>query len=433
MPEYCCQRIALIHSMVLLTMVAVESLAAEKEELPKPFATPSTIKHPKVIGWPSDRQPSAPAGFKVSRFGKSLESPRWLYVLPNGDVLVAQSRTLPKPNKDNSTSKAEKQAEGLKESKTVTGESPNRITLLRDKDQDGQPETTTLFVENLKQPFGMAHREGALFIAATDAVWVYPYRVGQSKLEGEPKKIVDLPAGGYNNHWTRNLLIDEAKEKLYISVGSASNVAEHGMEEERLRANILECNLDGTDLRVFASGLRNPVGMAWEPENGSLWTVVNERDELGDDLVPDYLTSVRDGGFYGWPYSYFGSHEDPRRKGERPDLVDQALIPDLPLGAHTASLGLTFYTANAFPEKFRGGALIGQRGSWNRSQFVGYRVAFVPFQDGKPSGPVEPFLTGFIANEDEVYGRPVGVVVLKDGSLLVADEPGNILWRISAN
>jgi glucose/arabinose dehydrogenase len=218
---------------------------------------------------------------------------------------------------------------------------------------------------------------------------------------------------------------------LYVSVGSASNVAEHGTGEEILRACILETNPDGTELRVFASGLRNPVGMDWEPVTGELWTAVNERDELGDDLVPDYMTSVRDGGFYGWPWYYFGRHEDPRRKGERPHLADKVIVPDVPLGSHTASLGLAFYTAKAFPEKYRGGAFVGQRGSWNRSEFAGYRVAFVPFRDGKPAGPAEDFLTGFLAGGEEAYGRPVGVAVAKDGSLLVADDSGNVVWRVS--
>ena len=269
------------------------------------------------------------------------------------------------------------------------------------------------------------------FVGNTDAIVSFPYKADQTALEGKGRKILDLPAGGYNNHWTRNLLPSRDGKKLFVSVGSGSNVAEHGTANEMLRANILEINLDGTALRVFAGGLRNPVGMAFEPKSGALWTAVNERDQLGDDLVPDYITGVQDGGFYGWPYSYLGQNEDPRRKGERPDLVAKAKMPDVPLGSHTASLGLAFYEAKAFSEKFRGGAFIGQRGSWNRSKFAGYRVAFVPFQDGKPTGPAEDFLSGFIANDDEVYGRPVGVAVAKDGSLLVVDEPANRIWRIA--
>lgn len=407
---------------------------AEKVALPAPFASPSVIKHPKVIGWPADKSPQAPKGFRVSRFATEIDNPRWLYVLPNGDVLVALSRTLPKPKppEEKPTPKEKEQEEGMKKSKTVTGDSPNRILLLRDADKDGTPELRETFVEGIKQPLGMALVEETLFIAGTDAVLAYPYKAGNTKLGSEGRKILDLPAGGYNNHWTRNLLADEKAGKLYISVGSASNVAEHGTAEEILRANILQVNFDGTGLRVFASGLRNPVGMDWEPKTHQLWTVVNERDELGDELVPDYLTSVKENAFYGWPFSYFGPNEDPRRKGERPDLVAIATTPDYPLGAHTASLGLVFYERQAFPKHYHGGAFIGQRGSWNRSQFAGYQVSYVPFTDGKPAGKLEPFLTGFIASDTEVYGRPVGVAVAQDGALLVADEPGNIIWRVTA-
>jgi glucose/arabinose dehydrogenase len=405
-------------------------------KLPKPFETPSAIKFSKVIGWPEGRTPTAPAGFRVTALAR-LESPRWIHVLPNGDVLIAQSRTLPKPEKPaddaKEKEKQEKVKEGFKQSKTVTGTSPNQITLVRDANGDGQPEATKTFLKGLNQPFGMALIEDTLYVANTDAVLAYPYQKDQTEIVAEGMKILDLPAGGYNNHWTRNLLADPRGAKLFISVGSASNVAEHGTAVELLRACILEVNRDGTALRVFASGLRNPVGMDWEPTTGALWTAVNERDELGDDLVPDYMTSVRDGGFYGWPYSYFGSHEDPRRAGERPDLVQKAIVPDVPLGSHTASLGLTFYRGKMFPGKYHGGAFIGQRGSWNRSKFAGYRVAFVPFMEGRPAGPAEDFLTGFLANDDEAYGRPVGVAVAADGALLVADEPGNVVWRVSTD
>jgi glucose/arabinose dehydrogenase len=270
-----------------------------------------------------------------------------------------------------------------------------------------------------------------LFVANTDSVVRFPYKTGDTKITAKGTPVLYLPLGGYNNHWTRNLLASADGEKLYVSVGSASNVGEKGMKEEALRANILEVNPDGTGLRVFAAGLRNPVGMAWEPKGKGLWTAVNERDELGDELVPDYMTSVKDGGFYGWPYSYYGQNEDPRRKGERPDLVKKALVPDVPLGSHTASLGLCFYTAEVFPEKYRGGAFVGQRGSWNRSEFAGYRVAFVPFKEGKPAGGPEDFLTGFIANENEVYGRPVCTCVAPDGALLVTDDVSDRIWRVA--
>jgi len=374
--------------------------------LPAPFSTKSAVKHPKVIGWPADKMPQAAAGLQVAAFVRELENPRWIYVLPNGDVLVAQSRT---------------------------GDSPNKITLLRDENGDGKPEVQETFLEGLNQPFGMALVGQTLLVANTDAVLAFPYKEGQTKIDAPGMKILDLPVGGYNNHWTRNIIANHDGSKLYVTVGSASNNAEHGTGEELLRANILQCNLDGTALRVFASGVRNPNGLAWAPGTNELWTTVNERDELGDELVPDYVTSVQEDGFYGWPYAYFGPHEDPRMKGVRPDLVKKTLVPDVALGSHTSCLGLAFYTADKFPEKYRGGAFVGQRGSWNRSQFSGYKVVFVPFKDGKPAGPPEDFLTGFVASENEVYGRPVGVAMAADGSLLVADEPANIIWRVSAN
>ncbi|MBP3956396.1 sorbosone dehydrogenase family protein [Gemmata sp. G18] len=415
-------------SLGALTFSAVPVIAADPPAppaLPPPFETKSVVKHPKVIGWPAGKTPTAPAGFAVTLFAEKFDSPRWLYVLPNGDVLVAEARTLPKKD-----AKPEMKA-GLKESKTVTGSSANRITLLRDADKDGTPEVRETFLSDLNQPFGMALIGDQLFVANTDGVLRFPYKAGDTKITAKGTPILHLPIGGYNNHWTRNIVASADGSKLYVTVGSASNVGENGMKEEALRANILEVNPDGTGLRVFAAGLRNPVGTAWEPSSKALWTAVNERDELGDELVPDYITSVKDGGFYGWPYSYFGKNEDPRRKGERPDLVAKATAPDLAIGSHTASLGLCFCTGAAFPEKYRGGAFIGQRGSWNRSKFAGYRVAFVPFKDGKPASGPEDFLTGFIANDDEVYGRPVCVCVAPDGALLVTDDVTDRIWRVA--
>jgi glucose/arabinose dehydrogenase len=410
-----------------LVLVAIASPAEPpvQPKLPPPFDTKSVTKHPKVIGWPAGKTPTAPADFTVTLYADKFDSPRWLHVLPNGDVLVAEARTLPKKD-----AKPEVK-DGLKESKTVTGTSANRITLLRDADKDGTPEVRETFLADLNQPLGMALVGDQLYVANTDSVVRFPYKTGDTKIAAKGTPVLYLPIGGYNNHWTRNLLANADGSKLYVSVGSASNVGEKGMKEEALRANVLEVNPDGTALRVFAAGLRNPVGMAWEPRTKALWTAVNERDELGDELVPDYITSVKDGAFYGWPYSYFGKNEDPRRKGERPDLVAKAVAPDLALGAHTASLGLTFYTATAFPEKYRGGAFVGQRGSWNRSKFAGYRVAFVPFKDGKPAGGAEDFLTGFIANDDEVYGRPVCACVAPDGALLVTDDVTDRIWRVA--
>ncbi len=397
--------------------------------LPEPYATKSVAKFANVVGWPADKTPTAPPGFTVTAFAADLDSPRWLYLLPNGDVLVAQSRTLP-PKKPEPKEKPEER-KGKVEPKNLSLTSANRITLLRDADGDGTPEVRETFLEGLNQPLGMALLGDTLFVANTDGVVAFAYQVGATKLAGPGRKVLDLPAGGYNNHWTRNLLASRDGQKLYVSVGSGSNVAEHGTGNEILRANILEVNPDGTGLRVFAGGLRNPVGMAWEPVTGKLWTAVNERDHLGDDLVPDYMTSVADGAFYGWPFAYFGANEDPRRKGERPDLVAKSVVPDVPLGAHTASLGLAFGTSDKLPAKYRGGAFVGQRGSWNRSAFAGYKVAFVPFKAGKPSGPPEDFLTGFLANDKEAYGRPVGVAFAADGALLVADDAGNRVWRVA--
>lgn len=373
--------------------------------LPAPYATPSVRNFSEVSGWPAGKMPQAPAGFRVEEFAQ-LKYPRWIYVLPGGDVLVSQAST----NRD---------------------ESPNAITLLEDADGDGKAEKRQVLAQDLNLPFGMALVGDTFYFGVTDGVYAVPFK-DFLRGEGEPKKIAELPAGGYNNHWTRNILPGRDGKKLYVSVGSGSNAAENGIENEKHRANILEMNLDGSGVRVFGAGLRNPVGMAWEPVTGQLWTAVNERDGLGDDLVPDYITSVKDGGFYGWPYSYFGQHEDPRLAGQRPDLVKRAIAPDVALGSHTASLGLAFYGGRSFPAKYQGGAFVGQHGSWNRSRPSGYKVVFVPFKAGKPTGEVEDFLTGFMENaeQNEVHGRPVGVAVAADGSLLVADDSGGKIWRV---
>jgi glucose/arabinose dehydrogenase len=375
--------------------------------LPAPYITESFIKESKVIGWPKGKTPVAPQGFTVSLFVDSIVSPRWFYETANGDILVSCSQT-------------------------NTEQSPNQIILFRDTDKDGAPDIQTVFLKNLTQPLGMLVWNDWFYVANTDGLYRYRYNAGDLEIKGDAEKILSLPAGGYNNHWTRNILLNSAKTKIYVSVGSGSNNGENGMNEEVRRAAILEINPDGTSERIFADGIRNPVGMDWQPGTNTLWTVVNERDELGDDLVPDYLTSVNDGGFYGWPYAYFGPHEDPRMEGQRPDLVLKTIIPDVPLGAHTASLGLAFYTKKEFPAKYHNGAFIGQHGSWNRSSFAGYKVLFVPFINGKPSTP-EDFLTGFISSEEksEVYGRPVGVYLTSHGSLLVADDAANRIWKVT--
>jgi glucose/arabinose dehydrogenase len=394
-------------------------------KLPPPKAGEAPgINFPTVIGWKPGETPQAPAGFGVALFAGGLDNPRWLYVLPNGDVLVAESRTekvggeIPPPLLEGFTRAG------------LLGKSANRITLLRDADRDGRAEVRETFAANLNLPFGMWLRGDRLYVAATDAVLRFPYRAGDRKVSGAGEKILDLPAGGYNNHWTRNIVGNADGSKIYVSVGSQTNVDEEKLDaKEPRRAAILEANADGSAMRVFASGLRNPNGMDWAPGTTTIWTVVNERDLLGDDLVPDYLTAVRDGAFYGWPYSYFGQHEDPRHKGARPDLVARAVVPDYALGPHTASLGLHFYRGRAFPDAWRG-AFIGQHGSWNRSSFSGYKVIHVPFVNGRPSGPPQDFVTGFIASATTVRGRPVGVAELPDGSLLVADDAGNSVWRV---
>lgn len=407
----------------------VEAQPLDSDSLPPPYATKSVKNYSKVIGWPKDKTPQAPSGFRVTKFADGLQNPRWIYVTPNGDILVAEANTESKGLK-----KVTDKISGKTESQNM-GESANRITLLRDKDNDGRPELKQVLLFGLNQPFGMLVVGNSLYVANTDGIVQYPYQAGQTQIKSEGKKIADLPAGGYNNHWTRNIIANADTTKIYIAVGSGSNVGEHGMENEIRRANILEINPDGTGERVVASGLRNPVGMGVAPGTNQLWTVVNERDELGDDLVPDFLTQVKDGGFYGWPFAYFGPNEDPRMRGQEPELVKQTLKPDVPLGAHTASLGLAFYNQTTFPAKYHGGAFIGQHGSWNRSQLSGYKVVFVPFSHGRPSGAPEDFLTGFIADssKSEVYGRPVGIAVLPDGSLLIADDASNTIWKVEVD
>lgn len=373
--------------------------------LPKPFATKSVTNRNGMKDWPKGKMPVAPEGFTVTKFADGFKNPRWTYIAPNGDMFVCEANT--------------RGSAGL-------------ITLLRDKDGDGTAEVRETFLEDLKQPFGMLVIGSSFYVANTDGLYKYPYKEGQTSLKGSKgQKIVELPAGGYNNHWTRNIITNETKDKIYISVGSASNVAEHGMDEEIRRANILVVDLNGENEKIYASGLRNPVGMDWNPANGELWTAVNERDGLGDNLVPDYVTSVKEGGFYGWPYSYFGQLPDPRMDGQGADLVAKAIVPDVSVGPHTASLGLTFYNADTFPAKYKNGIFVGQHGSWNRSTLSGYKVVFIPFENGKPASQPEDFLTGFIADENDVYGRPVGVTVTPKGDLLVNDDAGNVIWKVS--
>jgi glucose/arabinose dehydrogenase len=396
--------------------------------LPAPDTDASKTKFSKVIGWPDGKTPVAPAGFTVTRFAGNIKSPRNIYIAPNGDILVVLS------NSERNTKEKIANALSGKDKAEVSGSSANTILLYRDSNKDGKFDLQTTFLSGLDQPYGVLIIGNSFYVANTDGLYVYPYKTGDTKITSKGKKIVELPAGGYNNHWTRNLITNADHSKIYITVGSGSNAGENGMEHEVRRANILEVNPDGTGEKIYAAGLRNPVGVAWAPGTNALWTAVNERDGLGDDLVPDYITSVKPGGFYGWPYSYYGQHEDPRLKGQHPELVKSALVPDIAVGSHTASLGLAFYTDKKFPEKYQGGAFIGQHGSWNRSELAGYKVAFVPFKNGKPTGKLEDFLTGFIADETkgEVYGRPVGVAVANDGALLVADDVSGAVWRVAA-
>ncbi|MGI4020080.1 MAG: PQQ-dependent sugar dehydrogenase [Janthinobacterium lividum] len=397
-------------------------------DLPAPYATKSAKKYSKVIGWKNEEKPTAPAGFTVSMFATNFVSPRNIYVAANGDIFIAESNTETKGVK-----KVVNEVSGKGQSQP-SGQSANRITILRDANHDGKPELQQTFLAGLNQPYGMLILNDYFYVANTDGLWRYPYKAGQTVMSAKGEKVLNLPAGGYNNHWTRQLLASPDGSKIYVSVGSGSNDGEHGMENEVRRANVLQINPDGTGEKIYASGLRNPAGIAWAPDQKTLWAAVNERDELGDNLVPDYMTSLKEGGFYGWPYAYFGQHEDPNHKGEKPKMVKKSITPDVSLGAHTASLGIVFYTKDKFPEKYKNGAFIGQHGSWNRATLSGYKVVFVPFENNKAGKP-EDFLTGFIADEPkgEVHGRPVGVAVQQDGSLLVADDSGNKIWKVSAS
>jgi glucose/arabinose dehydrogenase len=384
-------------------------------------------------GWPPGMVPKAPAGVQVKAFASGLQHPRWLYTLPNGDVLVAETAAPPRPE-DGKGIRGAVQKKMMEKAGSVVP-SANRITLLRDADGDGVAEVKTEFLGGLNSPFGMALIGNDLYVANTDAIVKFPYVSGATRITTPGTKLTDLPGGDLNHHWTKNIIANKAGTKLYATVGSNSNVAENGMAAEEGRAAIWEVDVASGQKRLFATGIRNPNGMAWVPETGTLWTVANERDELGDDLVPDYLTSVKDGGFYGWPYSYFGQHVDKRVEPPRPDLVAKAIPPDYALGAHVAALGLVYSGdgANALPEQLDKGMFIGQHGSWNRSVPAGYKVVFVPFENGKPTGQPVDVLTGFVSEKGEAWGRPVGVELDKSGALLVADDVGNVVWRAASD
>jgi glucose/arabinose dehydrogenase len=383
----------------------------------------------KAKGWSHNATPIPAPGTRVNAFARGLDHPRWLYVLPNGDVLVAETNA-PKRPEDGKNIKGwfvkyfMRQAGGAVPT-------PNRITLLRDADGDGIAETRTVFLSGLNSPFGMALVGGTFFVANTDAVVRFPYREGDTHIASAPFKVADLPGGKLNHHWTKSLIANSTGSRLYVGVGSNSNAAENGIDKEEDRAAIWEIDPATGAHRVFASGTRNPVGLAWQPDTGELWVAVNERDELGSDLVPDYMTHVQEGGFYGWPYSYYGDHVDDRIKLKRPDLVSRAIVPDYALGPHTASLGLAWGGQTALPSPFNGGMFVGQHGSWNRKPRSGYKVIFVPFANGRPSGAPIDVLTGFVLENGDAMGRPVGVAIDKRGALLVADDVGNTVWRVS--
>ncbi len=387
----------------------------------EPYATASVVNHPKTIGWPDGRKPVAPRGYEVIKFAGGLDYPRQALLLPNGDMLVAEARTKPKLDAEPDVQR------GQALSKT-TGFSANRITLLRDANRDGVAEQRFVLIDGLNQPFGMQYANGRLYVANTDGVVSVPFSPGQTRVTATPQPLVSLPAGGYNNHWTRNLLLSADARTLYVSVGSASNVGEHGMDEEKRRAAILAIDLRTGRERLYASGLRNPVGMAWAPGTNTLWAAVNERDQLGDDIAPDYLVGVRDGGFYGWPYSYYGK-QDPRHANTKRELLATTLLPDVAVGPHAAALGVAFAKGTSAAQQV---AYVARHGSWNRSAFIGYDVLAVPFANGKPTAAPQPFLTGFVANEKsgEVYGRPVSVQTSDDGAIFVVDDAGDTVWLV---
>ncbi|QKY11199.1 PQQ-dependent sugar dehydrogenase [Janthinobacterium lividum] len=388
-----------------------------------------TVNVAPVQRWTAAQRPVVAAGLAIHAYARDLDHPRWLYVLPNGDVLVAETNAPPKPDDSKGIKGAIMQMQ-MKKAGAATP-SANRITLLRGTDGNGVAQTRSVFLQGLHSPFGMALVGNDLYVANADALMRFPYKEGQTTITAPGVKVMDLPGGPINHHWTKNIVASADGKFLYVSVGSNSNVGENGMAAEDGRAAIWQVTRATGKARVYATGLRNPNGMAWQPKTGALWTAVNERDELGNDLVPDYMTSVKDGGFYGWPYSYFGQHVDARVKPPRPELVATAIAPDYALGAHTASLGLAFYDGALLPERYRGGAFIGQHGSWNRKPFSGYKVIYVPFANGVPSGPPQDVIAGFLDSNGKAQGRPVGVAVDKAGALLVADDVGNVIWRVT--
>ena len=420
--------------LVLAACAGVARLPISDGTGPQPTLPPPkkslipTVHIAPAKGWPAGATPVAAAGLAVNAYAAGLDHPRWLYVLPNGDVLVAETSGPPRP--DDAGGIKGRVMKLLRKRAGAGVPTANRITLLRDLDRDGIAETRTVFLAGLNSPFGIALVGNDLYIANTDSIMRFPYKSGDAQITSPGVKVADLPAGTINHHWTKNVIASRDGSRLYVTVGSNSNVGENGMENEVNRAAILEVDRATGRSRLFAWGLRNPNGLDWQPQSGALWTTVNERDELGGDLVPDYMTSVQDGAFYGWPYSYYGQNVDARVKPPRPDLVARAIAPDYALGPHTASLGLAFYRGSLLPQHYAGGAFIGQHGSWNRKPRSGYKVIFVSFADGRPVGAPEDVLTGFVNAQGDALGRPVGVAVDRAGALLVADDVGNVIWRV---
>jgi len=397
---------------------------------PKQYLFPP-IHVPSMTGWPEGQSPAVSQDLKIEALATGLQHPRSLYVLPNGDILVSESKApnpaQPRRPKDLVMGWVEKMATSAGD----TGPS-NRITLLRENENGHGTALRTVFIDHLNSPFGVTLVGNDLYVAATDAVLRYPYTDGETEMKDPGTTLAQLPGGPIDHHWTKTLLASPDGGRLYVGVGSNSNITENGMEAEQSRAAVLEIDRSSGHSRIYADGLRNPTGLAWEPKTGMLWAVVNERDELGPDLVPDYLTSVKDGGFYGWPYSYYGQHVDPRVMPQRPDLVAQAIPPDYALSSHVAPLGLAFYDAEGLPDRYRGGVFVSEHGSWNRKVLNGYKVVFIPFRDGHPDGAPQDVVTGFLDSHDDARGRPVGVAIDKSGALLIADDVGNTVWRVSA-
>lgn len=412
----------------------VSSQIGPNPKLPEPqqYLFPPMNLAP-IVGWKDGEKPLVPQGLQVTALATGLQHPRSVYTLPNGDVLIVESKKPPGEPVKRPKDLVMGWVESFVTSGGASSEPSNRITLVRDTNHDGKPELRTTFLDHLNSPFGVALVGSDLYVAATDAILHYTYHTGDTKLTAPGEVLTPLPGGPIDHHWTKSLVASRDGSLLYVGVGSNSNITENGREAEKNRAAIWEVNRQTGAWRLFATGLRNPNGLSLEPETGALWAVINERDELGPNLVPDYMTSVKDGAFYGWPYSYYGQHVDPRVHPQRPDLVAKAIAPDYALSSHVAPLGMVFDTGDGLPAKYKGGAFVGEHGSWDRQHLNGYKVVFVPFAGGKPNGKAEDVVTGFLTKDGEAHGRPVGLALDSTGALLIADDVGNTVWRVSSS